>query len=73
MVSYFCLTESYSGCLQIQNALYFYLMRSLEYNFTGYQVPVIPRASRSARVNNCYHSKLPIDLFLQGNGQYLIL
>ncbi|KAF5476080.1 hypothetical protein F2P56_007822 [Juglans regia] len=24
-------------------------MRSLEYNFTGYQVPVIPRASRSAR------------------------
>ncbi|KAG7964815.1 hypothetical protein I3843_09G190000 [Carya illinoinensis] len=24
-------------------------MRSLEYNFTGFQVPVIPRASRSAR------------------------
>ncbi|KAG6769481.1 hypothetical protein POTOM_025120 [Populus tomentosa] len=32
--------------------------RRLDYGFDGYQVPVVPRASRSVRVIKCYHSKV---------------
>lgn len=35
------------------------LQKNLNYSFNGYQVPVIPRGSRSTRVINCfYHSDI---------------